>query len=239
MKALLYQQVYIERADQGRLFAVSHALARKHNPDADFLIIDNASPMEPWQFVNGLNWDKWCLEDASYLVTIEGDTWVRFPDAIGHPYKGGTRDGAGRANMYAIEQARDNEYDCLLHVEADALAVKPIPDTATLACLPDSQYGWPDFTAFSIGLEWAERVRFVERYGWDQARDWSTFVSEQAMADIAGEELERINWRCLRAENRPLNAYDYAGLDCLTHAGSLDLATFLELHGEHRLAARL
>ena len=126
MRTLIVQSVHLRTEEQARLFTVSHALIRKLNPDADLLVMDNASPVDPMQCLPG-KWQHYGLEPMSDDVPFitRPRSVVRFAEAIGHFQYGGTMDGPGRAYMRALEIAMASGYDRFCYIESDCLVSLP------------------------------------------------------------------------------------------------------------------
>ena len=143
-KTLIWQQLHIRSEGQGRLWAVSHELIRRLNPDADLMVIDNASPLDAMQFVPGSKWAICRLPEqfdpCEQQVPLLGPgrhhakatpAFIRFKESLGHFFHGHShglpvRDGPGRAHSLAWTIAMDSGFDRAVYIEADALFAHPV-----------------------------------------------------------------------------------------------------------------
>jgi hypothetical protein len=161
MKTAILTQCFLTRPEQGRLLAVCYELLRRLNPDYDIILCDNASPLDPLDYVG------------------KPLTVLRFSDSIGHfspkfvhEHKV-RRDGPGRANMTLLREARDLGYDRAVYTETDCLFSIPFEDgfrrmKKPSACLPRIKWGYLEWQAWWIAdLKWlVDEHKFIEKYDW-------------------------------------------------------------------------
>lgn len=225
MRTLIAQSVHLRTMSQARLYAISSALIRRLNPDADYLLIDNASPISPADFMP------------------MGASVFRFPEAIGHFSYGGTRDGPGRANMTALRMAMDQGYDRFCLIDPDCLVSLPVEwwferMTKPVACQPACRHDFLDWQIWPIkDLKWCEEFDFIGKYDWEnQTGDPQ---GEVVYADILGDNVEIIPVRGERVEGT-LNARQFRekyaeGCDYVTHATSEIYEAFLKMNNAEDL----
>ena len=247
---VIFSQVYLNTAEQGRLMAVCLELTRRLNPGWPLMLMDNASPLDPFAFMPR----EWV------------EHYHRFTDAIGHFSPKYThehdepRDGPGRAIMTALHLARDAGYDRAVHMEADALCAVPFEDgfrrmTKPTACLPRIKWGYLDWQVWWIAdLKWlVDDHRFLDKYNWP-AKTKHDKEGERIYEDLLAGFLEVIplkggrgdgyykpdgewvsGW--IRADN--LAAVFPGGIDYITHVHTSTFAEFLRLNGHDDLAEKL
>ncbi len=203
-KTLIYQQIHLVQPNQGKLFAVSHALARKLNPDCDFLIVDNCSPLNAFNFHRSQeSWHVRYLEpmtDEAPAIT-HPNTFVRFAESLGHFFHGRTgggkaMDGPGRAHSLALTMAIGSGYDRAVYIESDALFRHPVSwafdqMTKPVGCQPGGRYYDLDWHAvFFKDLRWLADFDFVGKY------DWKNRVGEPG-----GEPAGEVIWQRILGEH--------------------------------------
>lgn len=203
---LIFMQCHLRTEEQGRLLGVCLELARRLNPEAHFLLIDNASPLDPIRFMDFSDWfgtPSWDAEKVPMLAETP-NTLVRFPDAIGHfspkfvheMPREQMRDGPGRANMTALRIAADSGYDRAMYLESDAPYVKPASwgfdqMTKPVACAPRIKWGYLEWTPWWIkDVPWfVNEFKFPEKYNWEGQRP-DMPEGERQYESILGEHLQ-------------------------------------------------
>jgi hypothetical protein len=248
MKTLIFMQCLIRDAEEGRFVGLAFELARRLNTGADFLLIDNASPLNPLDFLGAV------------AATIH-----RFPSAIGHfnakyvHERNDPRDGPGRAIMTALQIAMASGYDRAVYLESDCLFARPVEwgfsqMTKPTACCPRTIFGWLDWQVWWIAdLRWLREHRFVEKY------DWPNQTSDKPEGDLQyetslGKYLQALPVKGSRGDFRrrphvmrnrdwirPDNIHDVFpdGCDFLTHVSPETFAEFLKMNGFPDLVDRL
>ena len=180
MKTLIFMQAHIMLPAQGRLMATAVKLAQRLNPGVDILMVDNASPLEPLDFLAGSWLDAGaCLTDTTWPCDLPGGNMlVRFPDAIGHFHYDQLkdpppRDGPGRAIMTALKMASCSGYRRAVYMESDMLFRRPVEwgfKQMTAKCGNQAEiepYGYRDMQVMWFAdLPWLEAFGFVEKYDW-------------------------------------------------------------------------
>lgn len=204
-RTLIYQQTHIRHPSQGKLFAVSHALARKLNPDCDFLVVDNASPLPAWSWCDAAR-ERWHTHplfpmSEEVIPITDRNTLVRFHESIGHFFHGRTDggkalDGPGRAHSLALNMAMQAGYDRAAYIEADALFRRPVSwafdrMTKPVGCQPKCRYYELDWhVVFFKDLAWLREFDFVGKY------DWKNRVGEPG-----GEPAGEVIWQRILGEH--------------------------------------
>ena len=134
---LIYQQVCLHQTWQANLFRASHRLVRHYNPQAELMVIDSGSSIDPRTCLTG-DWQIRELPHEEDIPVGPLGNWVfRFRDSLGHPYRGGAKvgahiNGAGRGVMKGIAIAQANGIEHLGFVDYDVMCVKPIPPVGAL-----------------------------------------------------------------------------------------------------------
>lgn len=222
MKTLIIQQVHLQQEDQGRLWKVAQELIGRLNPGVDRLLIDNASPLDPFQYV----------PRGTFYAAL------RFREAIGHFSKGGERDGPGRAIMSSIDLAYALGYERAVYMESDCLVFRPVQwwldqMTKPTACQPICRHRFPDWNVFPFDVHWMRQFDFVGKYSWHTQKP--TNIGEQIYKDILGDNCEIIECKGERVEgHRTLEQFKkhYAdGIDFVTHTSPDIFAHALEING--------
>ncbi len=239
-KTLIYQQTHIKTAEQGRLFAVSQALLRRLNPGADYMLVDNASPLDPRQFATGHNF------------------FFQFPESIGHfspsylTERDDPRDGPGRAHTYAWGIAHGLGYQRTFYCEADCLFAKPAEwgfqqMTKRIGCQPGvTQYGYSrDWHVVWVSdIPWfVQDFDFPTKYAWETRTQHSP-AGEHLYEQILGEEAEILPVTGIRGETVGLSGANFrqhfpTGCDLVTHIDNAGHAEFLRSAGHEDLIEKL
>ena len=250
-----FQSVHLRTVEQARLFAVSHALIERLNPGIHCLIMDNASPLDPMQFLNG-SWDLIKIDDDHEVPTLKlSHTIVRFKDSIGHfsyakrdengkPID--CRDGPMRAVTKAIEIGIASGYERAVYQETDALCSLPYSwwferMTKPVACQPVCRHGFTDWNVWPMWLGYMQRSDFVGQYDW-RNRD-GTEDGEIVVPRILGDNVEIIPVRGERWEfdlsPEQFRRIYAGGCDLITHVSRETHAAFLEMSGHSDLVGLL
>jgi len=246
---LIYQQVCLHQTWQANLFRASHRLVRRCNPQAQLMVIDSGSSIDPRTCLTG-DWQICELPHEDDVPVGPLGNWViRFRDSIGHPYRGGAKvgahiNGAGRGVAKGIAVAQANGVEHLGFVDYDVMCVKPIPPVGTFACLaPSGMLNLAlQWDIFSINTKWSEKVNFIDRYDWAAHRDWNLHNDERHVATIVGDDLrflpfkgDRFEFNVSPGQLRAL--YPDGGCDWITHVEESTLQEFLRMHGYADIAA--
>ena len=265
MKTLFWHQIHLRYPEQGRLWATCLKLVRRLNPGIDILVIDNASPLDPFQFVDRIGWDFQQLRPIGEVSApsipkpsaLPGQSMVRFAESLGHFFHGHTfggevRDGPGRAMTLALSMAMREGFDRAAYIEADALYRHPLSwgfdrMTAPVACQPETTYGYLDWHVWWIkDLPWFEQFRFLEKYDWANRKGEAGGepVAENVYRDILWPHVEPLPVTGVRGETIALGAADIerhfpAGMDLITHVTIDTFARWLEINGHADLVAGL
>jgi len=265
MKTLFWHQIHIRFAEQGRLWRTSLALVRRLNPGVNILVIDNASPLDPFGFVDRNEWDFQQLRPIGEISTpsiasagvMSGPSMVRFHESLGHffhghTYGGEVRDGPGRAMTLALNMAMQAGYDRAAYIEADALYRHPLDwgfdrMTAPVACQPETTYGYLDWHVWWIkDLPWFEQFQFLKKYDWANRKGEAGGepVAENVYRDILWPHVEPLPVTGVRGETIALGAADIerhfpAGMDLITHVTIDTFARWLEINGHADLVPGL
>lgn len=265
MMDLIWSQVHLRSEGQGRLFAVSHELIKRLNPEADILVIDNASPLDPVPFTRS-KWTECQLSPMSELVPdlepgahvgSRTPAMVHFHESLGHFFHGhshgrAVRDGPGRAHSLALQMALQAGYSRACYIEADALFRWPVEwcfaqMTKPVGCQPRCAYGYLDWHVWPIkDMAWMRAFDFVGRYDWRNrvGEPGGEAVGEQVYADIFGDNLEVVPMSGIRGDTVALTAHNLRehfpeGSDYLTHVQLDCFALWLEMVGHGDLAPLL
>lgn len=240
-RTLIWSQVHLRSVGQGRLFAACQELIRRLNPEADLLVIDNASPIAPENFIDG-PWQQCHLRPLSEVVpTLEPGShvgakvpaMVHFHESLGHFFHGHShgrpvRDGPGRAHTLALKMALAAGYDRACYIEADCLfrrPVGPIMDAMTrpVGCQPRIKYGYLDWHVWPI-KDMAMASHFIEKYDWKNrvGEPGGELPGEHVYEDIFGDQLEVLPLDVVRGDVYAMTAGNMGqlfphGLDGLTH----------------------
>lgn len=234
------------------------------NPDLDYLMIDNASPIDPLPWLPG----EWldggiCLPPGTErgLGTIPERparrTLLRFPDSLGHFHADEGRepapmDGPGRAIMVGLRIAHKYGYERVVHQGIDTLVNVTYDSlfdqmTQPTACLPDTPDGYPEWDVWPIkDLKWLIDFQFIEKYNWpEQKPDWmGSPVGEVQYAELLKDHYGVIPLRGCRGAMSKTYATNMRerypdGIDFYTHGGIEDFTMCLELMGHADLIPML
>lgn len=235
MKTLIFTQVHLKDESQGKLFGVCMDLIRRLNPEADLLVIDNASPLPPH-----------ALQDCHVL---------RFRDAIGHfspTYKAEhetPQDGPGRAMTTALTIAHNLGYRKAVYHEADCLFAHPVEHGFAqmkhkVGFLPRTKYGYLDNQVWWFAdLPWlVKECRYPERYDWQTQT--GRVAGEVLHEKLTEGHLDILPYRGCRGETIGLNETNMRehfpdGIDFVTHVDEAAWRLFLEINGHPDLARKL
>jgi hypothetical protein len=242
----------------GRLLHVSLTLVCRLNPDADVLLIDNAStlPLEPY-----LPDGPWIVNEmeAGPVPRIHGKrTVLRFKDALGHFHYNKNadpppRDGPGRAIMTGLQAAIDGCYDRCMYIEGDAVTSRPAEHffahmDKPVASPKRTPHGYLDWNLFFIkDVDWLRRFDFIGKYAW-QHRHRGEPPGEEIYEVIFGKSLQVMNLSGGRGDPMLLNGWQGHttikdafpnGCDYFTHGRKEDFEMFLEVNGHSDLKALL
>ena len=228
MKTLIFAQCYLKSEEQGRFLRVCLDLAERLNPDYDFLLIDNRSPVGPATFLGR----EWLLDVQGFInvddprpvpdvkrISREGKPAkfaMIFEDAIGHPSPRYAderpveelRDGPGRAIMTGLRIAMNSGYDRFVQLEGDCLFMRPFEEGFSqmkkpFACLPRGKHGYLEWQVFWVNdLKWLEQYKFIERYDWptQHLKQRPGFEGERFYEWILGEHLQVLPYKGGRCE---------------------------------------
>jgi hypothetical protein len=237
MRDLIFLQCHLRSEERGRLMNVAIKLLERLNPDSDILLIDNASPLDPFRFVP---YETFTL-------------YLRFAQAIGHmapayrDERPNPKDGPGRAIMTALRLAMELGYDRASYHESDALLFKPNQwawdrMTKPVGCQPRTYGGFLDYQAWYIkDLKWFNEFDFIGKY------DWKTRgpdpIGEIVYEQILGEHMEVLPMSGGRMEGEiteeKLRAVYRDGIDFITHTETNVFAAALEINGHSDLIGLL
>lgn len=224
------------------------------NSDIDYLLIDNASPIDPLSRLEG-DWTDGgiCLPRGteSGLGTIprrpSSRMLLRFPDSLGHFHADEGRepppmDGPGRAIMAGLRIAHEYGYERVVHQGNDTLCAVSYDSlfaqmTRPTACLPDTPAGYPEWDIWPIkDLKWLIDFQFIEKYDWpSQKPDWmGSPVGEMQYAEILKSHYDIIPLRGCRGGMAGVDAHNMRetyphGIDWITHVSPEGFETFLEM----------
>lgn len=264
-RILIWQQLHLRTPGQGRLWAVNQRLLRRLNPEADFLVIDNASPLEPTQFTPDVAWISMQLEPMDEYVPelppnvgANAGALVRFAESLGHFFHGHTdnrpvRDGPGRAHDRALRIAQCSGYRSACYVEADALFRRPVQwcfdqMSGPVGCQPRCAYGYLDWHVWPVkDVAWlVSDFDFLGRYDWKSrvGEPGGEKCGEHVYADIFGEHLEVVPMTGIRGDTVALTEANFgqhgaADFDYITHVSLRTFALWLEATGHGDLAPEL
>lgn len=260
MKPLLCElSVHLTSEWRGRLLRTCVTLIDRLNPGLDYLLIDNASPIDPVAWLPGA-WDDFgvCLGDHSHPhLKPLGRTIMRFPDAIGHFHHNKLddtppRDGPGRSNMTSLKIAYQSGYQRSVYQETDCLFVRPYEEgfgqlTLKVGCQDKPPQGYLDWNIrYHADLPWLRDFQFVEKYDWpNRVGDFrGEPVGEIIYADILGEHLQVLPMRGCRAGMAGVTADNLRerfpdGMEWITHADEACFVEFLKYTGYDDLISML
>jgi hypothetical protein len=259
MRTLIWQQLHLRIPEQGKLWAVNQKLIRRLNPEADILVIDNASPLDPLSFLEGQSWSLVRLEPMDEWVpdmTGRRNVMVRFHEALGHFFYDRDRipppkDGPGRAHALALQMAFKARYERGVYIEADALYRHPVQWgfdrlTKPVGCQPLTVYGYLDWHVWWNDLRWLKEFDFVGKYDWQNrvGEPGGERPGEHIYADILGDHLEVRPCTGVRGDSVAMTVDNMAsifpeGMDYLTHVRLDCFARWLSDNGHADLAAEL
>ena len=264
MNTLAFLSTHLRDEWRARLTRTCLTLIDRLNPDIHYLVVDNASPIDPLPWLPG----EWldggvCLPPGteSGLGTIPDRpgrrTLVRFPDSLGHFHADERRipppmDGPGRAIMVGLRIAHHYGYERVVHQGNDALCAMSYQSLfdqmmKPVACLPDVVDGYPEWDIFTIkDLDWLINFQFIEKYGWpDQKPDWmGAPVGELVYKRIFAGHYDVIPLRGGRGSMHGIDAHNMRekypdGIDWGTHWSPEGFATFLDMTGHADLIPML
>ncbi len=263
MSLLLWQQVHLRHPDQGRIFKASHELARRLNPEADFLVIDNASPVDPGPYLPAGSLE--CklgphsievpqLAPRADLPT-QGTQVVKFHESIGHFFHGHTyglpvRDGPGRAHTLALQMALKAGYDRACYIEADCLFRRPVGAimdamTQPVGCQARIKYGYLDWHVWPLTTR-AAMQHFITAYDWQHrvGEPGGELPGEHVYEDVFKDMLEVLPITVIRGDTISLTEHNLDlifpdSLDGLTHVSLACFAMWLRKENHPDLAAIL
>lgn len=260
MRDLIYQQVHLRTQAQGRLWATNQRLIRRLNPDCDFLVIDNASPLDPLAF-DDRNWSHMQLKPMDEHIPVLPETTVgsiiRFHESLGHFHYGHShglpvRDGPGRAFNLALRSASCSGYRRVCYIESDALFRHPVSWVfdqmkGWVGCQPRCAYGYLDWHVWPIkDMARFMAFDFLGKYDWKNrvGEPGGEKCGEHIYAEIFGDELEVVPMTGIRGDTVDLNEGNFArhfpaGSDYITHVNLTTFALWLEATGHGDLAAGL
>jgi len=268
LKTLIFSQVCVDSEVNAslsrgtlrkeRLLHVSLTLACKLNPDADIVLIDNGSTLDLEPYLPDGPWITHQME-AGPVPRIHGNrTVLRFDRPIGHFHYNKNaepppRDGPGRAIMTGLQAAIDGCYDRCLHLEGDALTVRPADFffdkmTKPVASCPRTPHGYLDWALFFIkDMDWFRKFDFIGKYAW-QHRHRGEPPGEEIYELIFGSALQVLELTGGRGDPMLLNKWQQQneltkafpnGCDYFTHGAKEDFESFLDLNGYSELKALL
>lgn len=249
-KTLIFSQVMARDEWPAKLLHASLTLACKLNPDADIVLIDNAStiPLEPY-----LPDGPWITNhmEAGPVPRVHGKRTVMcFDNALGHFHYNKNddpppRDGPGRAIMTGLQIGIDGCYDRVMYIEGDALTVRPAEFFfdkmhKPAASSPRTPYGYLDWNLFFIkDMAWFRKFDFIGKYAW-QHRHRKEPPGEEIYEVIFGSALQVLPLSGGRGDPQQINLWQGKtniakafpeGCDYLTHAKKEDFDLFLEING--------
>lgn len=231
-----------------RLLFMALTLACRLNPDADILVIDNASTV-PFALPDG-PWQTQILEAGPVPRIRSQHSVMRFEKAIGHFHFNyyddpPPRDGPGRAIMTGLQAALDGNYDRVMYMEGDALAARPAEyffaqmDQPVASCAR-TPMGYLDWNLFFVrDMVWFKQFDFIGKYNW-QERHLGETEGERFYETLFGDALQVLPTTGGRGEPQKLNIWQGqtnlaaafpAGCDYFTHGKKDDFAMFLDING--------
>lgn len=239
------------------------ALIDRLNPDIDYLLIDNASPIDPLPWLPGAWGDLGvCLPAGTEKlgrvpVTASRRALLRFPDSLGHFNTDRGRepppmDGPGRAIMTGLQIAYAYGYERVVHQGIDTLCAVSYDSlfdrmSQPTACLPDTPAGYPEWDIWPIkDLRWLIDFQFIEKYAWPtQKPDWlGGVIGERQYAEILNGHYDVIPLRGCRGDMAGIDANNMRekfpdGIDWATHVSPDGFRLFLEMTGHADLVSML
>lgn len=219
MKTLIFGTSYVQGAVAAETFRLWADMTRRMNPDTDITVIDSQSPV--------------------YIHHAPDITFAQLGDNIGHLSRGG-RDGWGRAFSCGIQQAIDEQYDWVVHIECDLLFARPVAEVIDKMCRSGVRAAAPmaipyQFieTALSFwNVAYLREVDLIVRYDWEHPPP-NGLLPEQRIGDICAGELFALPLRGLRNDMRMsadmIQRSFPAGIDWITHAELGVLRRFVEM----------
>jgi hypothetical protein len=263
LKTLIFMQAFLKNEGQCALFRTAMALAERLNPECDFLVIDNAGPMDA-RIALGGHWS----ESNDIPLPDDGDakalpwssnglgkrTIAHFASAIGHFHYDKhnmvqPRDGPGRAFTCAATMACLSGYDRLVTMESDLLCALPAEWAferldRPVGCQPRMPYGYLDWQVVWIAdLKWfVQEFDFPAKYDWPSRKpDWlGDDCGEVIFERILGDYAQPLPVRggrgdAIKLVRGTLRERFPEGCDFITHVEREDFALFLVMNGQEDL----
>lgn len=265
MNPLAFLQCHLKDEWRCRLMKVCLLLIERVNPGVDFLMIDNASPIDPRPWLPGEWFDCGvCLPPGTERgfgtvppIRPADRVLMRFPDAIGHFHDDENRqpppqDGPGRGIMVGLRMAHLYGYKQVVHHGSDNLCAVPYRRMFDMmfretACFPKTQDGYYEWDIFLIkDLPWLIESRFIERYDWpSQKPDWQGApVGELVYENLLQGHFNVLPMRGCRGGMAGVDTHNLeekygSGLDWITHVSPEGFAMALRMMGHGDLAPLL
>lgn len=220
MKTLIFGTSYVHGTAALTGFRMWQEMTDRLNPDTDIMIVDSASPM----FLGA---------DPSFDL-------VQLDNNIGHLSRRGA-DGWGRAFMVGLENAIDQGYDYVAHIECDLLFARPVADVISkmaangvMAAAPMAMpYQFIETALCFFSVPYLREVNLIDRYDWEHPP--ADRLPEQRIADICADALFALPLRGFRNDMgvsaAQLPRLFPQGIDWITHADLPVLRAFVEMQG--------
>lgn len=223
-RVLLMATTYIPDEASAQLFSKWMAMAARHNPTLDILLVNTpiAQPI-PWPR----------LKFKAYQNGDNGPRMIyTFPDNIGHlnakKFSGPVADGWGRAFAFGLNAAISGGYEYVACIEGDALCRVSMMDIArwmrkegvgAAAPLINSGIKQQEVeTGFMVfDTEYVTNSAFVARYNWP-SRKSDNPLPERIVTDIIGADLSVLPLKVVRGDSefKP-SIHDACDFHWITH----------------------
>jgi hypothetical protein len=254
VRILLHCSTFLKSEDHRLLFEAWLRLAcrlnwgqesRGRSDRVDILIVDQPAPsgIDPRSTIELVMqqarsfWTERLMNNDQEIPAVEGNTLLRFRNALGHPVHDNVEvmSGPDRAWMKAIECATAAGYDKVVYIESDVLCMRPVSwafdrmhkPVASAGPIPGQSFD--ELALFFADVEYLWKSDFVARFNWQGP---TKPEGEARMMEILGEAREVLPLRGNRdgARTAPdeLEQNYPDGLDYLTHARLDTLRAMLE-----------
>jgi glycosyltransferase involved in cell wall biosynthesis len=219
MKTLIVGTSYVHGASAATVFGLWAKTVRALNPDTDVLVVDSKSPT--------------ALPDHGFRQHT-------FPENIGHRSLNG-KDGWGRAFVYGLQWAMDQDYEWVVCMDCDLLFARPVAETVEkmarygVRCAAPMAFPY-QFTETALSfwnVGYLKEIDLIGKYDWQTPK--TVLNPEQHIDNICKDAMFALPFRGMRNDGRitgqHLRMAFQNGIDWITHAELPILKLFLEMNG--------
>jgi len=222
-KVLIFATTYVDSQDRVKLTDHWITLTKTLNPDCDLLIVDSASPIQPF-----IDTDK---HGVFTKYGVKSNQMLHdFGNNVGHLSRKG-KDGWGRAFTFGLQAAVDSGYDYVAHIEGDSLFRLPVMDIAVdmrnketkVASIPvigmkGGEYPrWVETGLMFFDTKYIAESDFIKKYDWPNRRESPT--PEIVVRELIEPDLVMMPWKGIRGDKAQVTHLNVVSmnLDWVTH----------------------